>query len=266
MVDDSFSDPTRETVRRLLIAPVESSQSIHVEQSGRELGSDWKTTVWSFWHARLRDRWPFQRSADPDAEFQDFVQFFEPGKGILWGFVAKNLSNKIEWKGSRFVAKDDEESHLTSSAFGCLNAAKEITDAFFPPNGSPGLRFDVMGAWTQTDATEIKLLVGPKTAFPLTRDQWIHATWFGETDVHVSWVQPGFQKTEEGHRSFALFNLFRTVGGLSHLGSGVYGTPYAALGIKVRAASGVDAFAPNFFTKLSCPDTIHRSARERRTN
>ena len=60
---------------------------------------------------------------------------------------------------------------------------------------------------------------------------------------------------------FSLFDLFQQLGGLrpSATGRGVYRVDAPPLTIEVRADASVDAFQPDFFTRVHCPADI-RSA------
>jgi type VI secretion system protein ImpL len=250
---DAFVEPTRSKVRKLLMAPVESTIVVKRRSDDTSLGQDWKTAVWTFWHDQLRDRWPFNQRSRDVADFEDFRKFFQPTTGILWDFVNKSLKDRVELSGNRYIPKADADSPVGTDVFPCLNVSKQISDTFFGTDN--GLKLSVWVDWTASDVTEAKFLLDKKP-IPLTRGQWTPVKWSGENEVTLECVQAGLHQDASGYHSFALFDLFKTLGGLNPTGNGAYSAQSPPLSVKVRALGDNDAFRADFFSKLSCPETV----------
>ena len=82
------------------MAPVESTIVVKHHSDDTGLGKDWKTSVWTFWHDQLDDRWPFNKRVQEVADFQDFQKFFQPGRIRLFGL---SVTMALLWGGSIFV-------------------------------------------------------------------------------------------------------------------------------------------------------------------
>ena len=139
----------------------------------------------------------------------------------------------------------------------CLNVANEITGAFF--GAENGLKLAVLVDWSAPDVTEAKFLLDKKPT-PLARGQWSPVKWSGESDVTLEWVQGGLPQDARGHDSFALFDLWKTLGGLKPAGVGVYSAQSPPLTVKVRPVGDNDAFRADFFSRLECPPEIQTDA------
>jgi type VI secretion system protein ImpL len=248
-----FVEPTRTKLRKLLMAPVEMTITIKHHADQENLSKDWNTNVWTFWHDQLSERWPFNRRVRDVADYQNFQKFFQPGSGVLWDFVNKSLKDRVDMSGNHYVLKPDVNPPLRGDVIKCLNVANEITEAFFGTEN--GLKLSVLVDWSATDVTEAKFLLDKKPT-PLVRDQWSPVKWSGENDVTLEWVQAGLPQDARGHDSFALFDLFKTLGGLKPAGSGVYSAQSPPLSVKVRSVGDNDVFRGDFFSRLECPPEI----------
>jgi type VI secretion system protein ImpL len=255
---DGIEEPTHSRLRRLLMPPVAGSATVARAENYNSISMEWEASVYSAYKAQLLDRFPFKKGAAQAVNFADFAAFFRPDSGILWAFVKARLGDQVEpGGGGGYVMKPGAEA-LAPSVLACLSAAQEITDAFFLPGEDPGMKFSFEVDWSATDVTEAKLWIGAKAA-PLPRGQWAGPLkWFGE-DVKLEWVQAGQPTQQIGRRAFSLLDLFKQIGGLTPLGgarSGIYVAEFPPLEIKVRSAGRVDAFRPNLFSKLWCPEAI----------
>ena len=252
-----FVEPTRSKLRKLLMAPVEMTITIKHHADQENLSKDWNTNVWTFWHDQLSERWPFNRRVQQVADYQNFQKFFQPGSGVLWDFVNKSLKDRVEVSGNHYILKPDASPPLRADLIKCLNVANEITEAFFGTEN--GLKLAVLVDWSATDVTEAKFLLDKKPT-PLARDQWSPVKWSGESDVTLEWVEGGLPQDARGHDSFALFDLWKTLGGLKPAGAGVYSAQSPPLTVKVRSVGDNDVFRADFFSRLECPPEIQTDA------
>jgi len=235
------------------MAPVESTIVVNRHQDCGHLNTDWKTGVLTFWHDQLNSRWPFNKKVQDVADFQDFQKFFQPGTGILWDFVNKSLKDTLELSGTHYIAKTDAVPSPPADVLVCLNFAKEISDAFFGSDN--GLKLAVWVDWSAPDVTGATFLLDKKPT-PLVKGQWSPVKWSGETEVTLEWVQGGLHQDVSGYHSFALFDLFRNLGGLKAAGNGMYSVQSPPISVKVRAAGDNDVFRADFFSKLNCPELV----------
>jgi|GEM_PF-7033554 type VI secretion system protein ImpL len=254
---DGVEEPARSRLWRLLMPPVMGGVMAAKAEGVTALSGDWKSAVWTAWDQKLRQRFPFARSAHAEpANFGDFGTFFRPD-GILWGFVHAHLADWVEENGeARYIAKQGADS-LTPDLLACLTVAQEITDAFFNTGEDPGFKLSVQADWTAANVTAAKFWVGSKdTALP--KAEWAGPMrWFGE-DVRVEWQQDGRPTEELGRHSFSLFDLFDHLGGLkpSQASRSIYTSDCPPLTLKLRPEGKVDAFRSDFFSRLHCPEEV----------
>jgi type VI secretion system protein ImpL len=255
---DAVPDPSKRTLARLLMPPVTGGVAAGSSAGENSLSDDWKSIVWTAWDQKLNGHYPFKvgPSAQP-ASFADFSKFFRPdGDGILWGFVHAKLANMVEQKGDGAYGSKGGGDTLAPDALQCLTVAQEITDAFFRVGDAPGLTFSIQADWTSPDVTDAKFFAGAK-GNDLPKASWsAPLKWLGE-DVHVEWKEGGRPTQELGRHSFSLFDLFAHLGGLKAQSAGraLYSADCPPLTLKVRP-EGKDAFRPDFFTRLHCPQTL----------
>lgn len=254
---DGVEEPTRGRLWRLLMPPVMGGVQAAKAEGVSSLSDDWKSSVWTAWDQKLKDRYPFARSARAEpASFADFATFFRPD-GILWTFVHARLGDWIEERGDgRYLPKPGADA-LGGDALACLTVAQEITDAFFGAGEDPGLKISVQADWNAPDVSNAKFWVGAKdTALP--KGQWAGPVrWFGE-DVHVEWQQQGRPTQELGRHSFSLFDLFDHLGGLKPIEAGrsLYASDCPPLTLKLRPEGRSDALRADFFARLHCPQEL----------
>jgi hypothetical protein len=260
---DGVEEPTRGRLWRLLMPPVMGGVQAAKAEGVSSLSDDWKSSVWTAWDQKLKDRYPFARPsrAEP-AGFADFATFFRPD-GVLWTFVHARLGDWVEERGDgRYLPKPGADA-LGGDALACLTVAQEITDAFFGSGEDPGLKISVQADWNAPDVSNAKFFVGAKdTALP--KGQWAGPIrWFGE-DVHVEWQQQGRPTEELGRHSFSLFDLFDHLGGLKPVEAGrsLYASDCPPLTLKLRPEGRSDALRGDFFARLHCPEELRIEKRQ----
>lgn len=259
---DGIDEPARGRLWRLLMPPVMGGLQAAKAEGVSSLSDDWKSGVWTAWDQKLKDRYPFARGARAQpASFADFAAFFRPD-GILWTFAHARLGDLVEERGDgKYLPKPGADA-LGEDALACLTVAQEITDAFFTPGEEPGMKLSMQADWNASDVSNAKFWVGAKdTALP--KSQWAGPIrWFGE-DVHVDWQQQGRPTQELGRHSFSLFDLFDHLGGLKSVepGRSLYTCDCPPLTLEIRSEGRSDAFRPDFFARLHCPEELRVESR-----
>ncbi|HXX67373.1 MAG TPA: type VI secretion protein IcmF/TssM N-terminal domain-containing protein [Polyangiaceae bacterium] len=254
---DGVEEPTRGRLWRLLMPPVMGGVQAAKAEGVSSLSDDWKSSVWTAWDQKLKDRYPFARAARASpASFADFATFFRPD-GVLWTFVHARLADWVEERGDgRYLPKPGTDA-LEGDALACLTVAQEITDAFFNSGEEPGLKLSMQADWNAPDVSNAKFSVGAKeTALP--KGQWAGPIrWFGE-DVHVEWQQQGRPTQELGRHSFSFFDLFDHLGGLKPIEAGrsLYASECPPLTLKLRPEGRADPLRGDFFARLHCPEEL----------
>ncbi len=253
---DSVEEPVHARLRRLLMPPVMGTMTVAKTEGFGSASAEWKATVYAAYE-ELANKYPLKPAAPQAATFGDFAAFFKPDAGPLWAYVKGHLSDYVEFGGRGYVMKPGSDP-LDPGLLACLNVAQDVTDALYPAGEDPGLKFTILADWTVTDVSEAKVWIGGK-ATPLGRGQWsAPLKWFGD-DVKIEWTQAGQPTQQIGRRPFALYDLFKQMGGIAPAAggrSGVYVGEFPPLQIKVRSASKVDPFQSNFYSRLKCPEQV----------
>lgn len=254
---DGVEEPTRGRLWRLLMPPVMGGVQAAKAEGVSSLSDDWKSSVWTAWDQKLKDRYPFARASRGEPpSFADFATFFRPD-GILWTFVHARLADWVEEHGDgRYLPKPGADA-LAGDALSCLTVAQEITDAFFASGEEPGLKLSMQADWNAPEVSNAKFSVGSKDT-PLPKGQWAGPIrWFGE-DVHVEWQQQGRPTEELGRHSFSFFDLFDHLGGLKPVEAGrsLYSSECPPLTLKLRPEGRADPFRADFFARLHCPEEL----------
>jgi type VI secretion system protein ImpL len=250
---DGVEGTAKSTLRHLLFPPIEGSVSAGKTTEMGGLSRDWTVSVWHAWQ-KMAELTPFKASSRAGVDIADFDKFFHPGSGTIWTFVHAKMGDWIEQGGDGSYVVKRGADPLTADFLSCLDVAQEIADAFFPENADPGMTVSIRADWSAPDVSDVKFVAGSK-ATAIGNDDWATIKWFGE-DVSLSWVQrSGAVKWFGERKSFALFDLFKRLGGLTPTTSGdrpIYVLDSPPLTVKVRGV----ALRPDFFSRLRCPAEI----------
>jgi type VI secretion system protein ImpL len=266
------TDPrTRMILEPLLMNPIRGSRAGVVKADYAQLSGDWKSAVWELFRTKIKPRYPFSASQN-EVSLPEVAEFFRPQSGILWAFVEKNFASRLERSGKDFIPKPNGQALPYRSDFlNCLNISQQITDALFGTAQEPSVPFSVKFESVSADVSEISLIVDGKPAtYRNEPERWLSVLWPGtETPRGAVLRVRGAGFTDEIPRmgDFGLFRLL-SAGGLESTGKLSGGVPELkaswnlsrgnepAVKVTVKPSKSVHPFAPNFFSRLSCPPEV----------
>jgi type VI secretion system protein ImpL len=258
---------TRLLVEPLLMNPIRGSRAGVATTVTSALGDKWKADVWATYDSKIAPRYPF--SNGPDVALSDFVEFFRPQGGTLWGFFEKNLSDRLERSGAVFTPRPSADpAGVTGGFLQCLSHAQQITDAVFGAGAEALVPMSIKLDTGGVNIGKVKLTIdGTVLAAGNGPDQWMPAQWPGKGPGRGAVLKvEGVNFTDEVPRNgdFGFFRLL-AAGGLkaTRQESPTYvatfpssrdGAPPVTLA--VRPSRAVHPFASDFFSRLKCPQNI----------
>lgn len=177
----SQSGYTRPLLSPYIMRPITAAWAGVVTDAGKAAGGAWETEVWSKWHAKLEDRYPFKNSAK-DAKIEDYTEFFQPDTGLLWGFYKENLGGAIRRNGDAFVPTKRFQAStgfLPDFLGNCLERGSKITNATFPVKAEPpSVKFEINLHSVSPDVAEVQLEIdGVTKTYKNTPERWLTAEW-----------------------------------------------------------------------------------------
>jgi type VI secretion system protein ImpL len=201
----------RQTLNALLWPLLEAIAQTSSSAAAAEVSALWCSSVLAPFEQALVRSYPFVADG-PDAPMADFVEFFRPETGILWGFVSSALKNDVERSGDRY--RFARKLGNTSPAFRpalieFLNRARDVTSAMFPPSGrEPSIPLsvsirpaeNVAGSVLEVDGQVIEYRNGPPEWHPI---KWPNPAQAGRSVVRVRPAHGGEQELQKvGEWSF----------------------------------------------------------------
>lgn len=148
-------------------------------------GVEWCTAVARPFSASLRGRYPYDREGQ-DAPLADFIAFYRPTTGILWGFYETTLARDIARVGAQFSPTSAEG---VGSAYGpqlisFLERSNAISEAFFPAGSAvPRVEFEVRVHPTPGVATTTLVVDDQRYEYRNGPEAWTRMHWPGEGDA-----------------------------------------------------------------------------------
>jgi len=255
----------------LLMNPIRGSREGVAKADYAQMSGDWKSEIWELFRNKIKPRYPFS-DAPVEVSLPEFTEFFRPQTGILWAFVEKNLSSRLERSGKNFVPKPSAETVPFRSDFlTCLNVAQQITEAIFGTTQDPSVPFTVKIESVSANISEISLVVdGVATTYRNEPERWLPVVWPGVKAPRGGTLLvkgAGFADEIPRLGDFGLFRLLAAGG----LGKGK--NPAAGgeellanwtlsraneppVRITVKPSRSVHPFVPSFFSRLNCPPEV----------
>lgn len=262
---------TRLLVEPLLMTPIRGSRAGVFKADHAALSDRWKAEVWEIWNSTLAPRFPFAE-AGGDASLAEFSDFFRPQVGLIWRFFDKDLKDRLERSGDKFVPKAAAEPvPFLPDFLNCLNVAQEITDAVFGTLPEAKVPFGVNIHSSGSDIAQIALRIdGALTKYKNEPEHWQQAQWPGagpSKGASLEVKASGFTDEIPREGDFGLFRLL-AAGGIKPVGSGrelvpVYvstwslnreGTPPVT--IELKPSKATQPFAKGFFKRMRCPTQV----------
>ncbi|WP_394842738.1 type VI secretion system membrane subunit TssM [Pendulispora brunnea] len=267
---------TRPLLSPLLLNPIQLAANVVVGGSGQIAGGQWETEVWQAkWQPKLMGRYPFS-SSGPDAPLADFVEFFRPGDGALWGFYDATLKSMIDHSGNKFSASRRLRSAVPFEGEfmnNCLSRGWDITETVFPKSTDakvePGVVFDVNLHSVSEKVAEVYFEVeGVNRTYRNEPERWLTVTWPGKGAHGAKLRVRGEGLNEEIGRQgdFGLFHLLDaaeitrgTAGDKAVLIAtfDIRGTkPPAQVKLDIKPAREQNPLQGGFFRGYQCPRRI----------
>lgn len=177
----SQNGETRPILTPLLLNPISFAWGGVVSDAGGASEGLWEVEVWEKWHARLADRYPFEKTPD-DIAIKDFTEFFNPKTGILWTFYDAHLKNSLRKVGPSFqpVQRFDEAVAYRGDFLSvCLQRGAQITEQAFEGAGeTPQMTFSINLHSVSEDVSEVSLAIdGVSHVYKNAPEEWITTTW-----------------------------------------------------------------------------------------
>jgi type VI secretion system protein ImpL len=142
----------QDLMRELLLNPLRQSYKAMLKSAGGAASGLWEVVVWPPYKSTIYSRYPFNTAARRDASYDDFIAWFKPKDGILWGFYETYLKDYHMKVGHKFVPATRLQgikpakryTPFNPNMYNCLERADEITDSLWQPGQEdPKLIFNV---------------------------------------------------------------------------------------------------------------------------
>lgn len=172
---------TRPILSPYIMRPITGAWSGVVRDAGGAASGLWETSVWNQWHQKLEGHYPFTDSAK-DAKIEDFIEFFQPDTGLLWGFYKENLTGSLKRNGDNFVPSrrfQSSASYVPDFLSNCLERGSKITNGTFPvKTAPPSMKFEINLHSVSPDVSEVQLEIdGATKTYRNTPEQWLTTEW-----------------------------------------------------------------------------------------
>jgi type VI secretion system protein ImpL len=122
-----------ETVRRLMLAPITSAQSV-MPKPGADLNAQGRALCRQF--HMLAAKYPFNPSATAQASMRDFDSFFNPVSGALMTFYNSKLSPLLAPQAGGYAAVPGAALRSNPAFVNFFNRAAAISKAVYPDHSS----------------------------------------------------------------------------------------------------------------------------------
>ncbi len=272
----TLDDTGQLLMRELLLNPLKQSYKAMLKSAGGAASGLWEVTVWPPYKANIMNRYPFNTAARRDASFEDFIAFYKPKDGILWGFYEaylKDMHMKVQHK---FVPATHLQGYAPAKRFtpfnplmyNCLERSDEITDALFNGQEKPKLEFNVNLTTVSPIVSEIIFtLDGDKRLYRNEKEFWHEFTWPGpEPATGASIRIKGAGGLDEELRRDGPWGLWRLLESGVHTAEKdndkvfrvewQFAAPPVIVKIQIRPKRQNHPFPLNFFRDTNCPPSI----------
>ncbi|TPV93764.1 MAG: type VI secretion system membrane subunit TssM [Myxococcales bacterium FL481] len=126
----------------ILEPPILGLQQLSRRSKVGDLAQAWCNDVVTPFDRTLAGKYPFKRSSRYDASLADFVDFYRPNDGKLWGFYQAALTSIVVSEGDRFRMLEQGSSNKTkynSGVLSFLQRSQDIGRAMFPSGATAPL-------------------------------------------------------------------------------------------------------------------------------
>lgn len=190
---DEQAPAWRPMFEALLWPPIEGASATSSASMAGSISSHWCTEVVVPFERSIRGNYPFEPTGH-DLSIDELTQFYQPDKGILWGFVKTALSRTVELEGDRYMfAKNlgEEGSKLYSTRLlDFLQRSRDIAAVFFPQGSStPRVDFEVRINPSPDVATTTLSVGGKKIEYHNGPERWELLSWPGDQPAAGALIQ-----------------------------------------------------------------------------
>ncbi len=266
---------TRPLIAPLLMKPITFALKALGMEGDRIKTDQWGSGPWKIWHDKLEGKYPFATSRT-DAALGDFLDFFAPGDGKLWGFYDESLKDSLERRGSVFVTARGAAATPYGGEFldVCLKRGQEFTTALFPPKlGQAAVTFDVNLHSVSAAIAEVTFEVdGAAHTYRNEPEQWLTVTWPGKSPHGARLRVRGSGGLNEEISRPGDFGLFRLLDAAEvkpgKAGGKADGSPTlvatwdlkaakdSVVSLDLRPSRNENPLTPGYFKNYNCPRSI----------
>jgi type VI secretion system protein ImpL len=171
---------TRPILSPLLLNPLQAAYGgTQADLLGRD-GASWEAEVWSKWHTKLMDGYPFTDTWR-DVKLTDYSDFFRPETGLLFGYYKAHLVDTLEQQGSKFIptTRFTKTSNYTGDFLKCYERGYEISRATFEKNGeAPQVDFQINLHSVSDNVSEVTFdIMGASHTYKNEPEEWLDVSW-----------------------------------------------------------------------------------------
>ncbi len=261
----------------LLLNPLRQAYKALVKGAGGTASGLWEVEVWPTYRDHIKNRYPFNLTANRDASYEDAVAFFKPKDGILWGFYEKHLTQFHMKQNHDYIPVAHLQGATTGAPFtpfnplmyNCLKRADEVTDAIFADGGDkPKVTFEVNLKTVSPIVSEVIFEVeGQKRVYRNEKEFWYQFTWPGEK-LHGARLQVrgagGLDEEIVREGPWGIFRLLESADELTSVkdddrqftATWQMTAPPVSVTMQVKPKRGNHPFPLSFFRMLNCPPSI----------
>ncbi|MBM4373990.1 MAG: type VI secretion system membrane subunit TssM [Deltaproteobacteria bacterium] len=263
-------------MRDLLLNPLRQSYKAMLKSAGGAASGLWEVTVWPPYKDTIQGRYPFNSSSRRDASYEDFVAFYKPKDGILWGFYETYLKDFHMKVGHRFVPATHLQGSqparrytpFNTNLYNCLERSDEISDALFHGNADPKLSFNVSLTTVSPIVSEIVFeLDGVQRVYKNEKEFWKGFEWPGPAGPTGASIRiRGAGGLDEELRRDGPWGFFRLLEAGRHTAEKdddkvfrvewEMSAPPVIVQMKIRPQRKNHPFPVNFFRNSNCPQSI----------
>jgi len=272
----SLDSTGQRLMRDLLLNPLRQSYKAMLKSAGGAASGLWEVTVWPPYKDTIQGRFPFNSAARRDASFEDFVAFYKPTDGILWGFYETYLKDFHMKVGHKFIPATHLQgaqpakryTPFNSNLYNCLEHADEITDALFHGQPEPKLSFNVSLTTVSPIVSEIVFeLDGAQRVYKNEKEFWRGFEWPGPSGPTGASIRiKGAGGLDEELRRDGPWGFWRLLEAGRHTATKdddksfkiewQMSAPPVIVRMQIRPQRKNHPFPINFFRNLNCPQGI----------
>ncbi|MBM4360641.1 MAG: type VI secretion system membrane subunit TssM, partial [Deltaproteobacteria bacterium] len=263
-------------MRDLLLNPLRQSYKAMLKSAGGAASGLWEVTVWPPYKDTIMGRYPFNSASRRDASFEDFVAFYRPKDGVLWGFYETYLKDFHMKVGHKFVPATHLQgaqpakryTPFNPNLYNCLERSDEISDALFHGGADPKLSFNVSLTTVSPIVSEIVFdLDGVQRVYKNEKEYWRGFDWPGPNGPTGASIRiKGAGGLDEEIRRDGPWGFWRLLEAGRHTAEKEsdkvfrieweMSAPPVIVKMQIRPQRKNHPFPLNFFRNSNCPQSI----------